>query len=68
MVKVATPRALSTQWVADSPTASEAPSFGTVHTPTSTGESMILRPRVASEPSFVSSTRGSAPVPAHDSL
>ena len=58
----------SRHWVADSPRAS-AKSWGTVHTPTtSDGESIILKPGVASIPSFVSSRGGSVPMPAHDSL
>ena len=61
------PDAPNTHWVADSPRSVK--SFGTVHTPTtSDGESIILRPEVASIPSLVSSRGGSVPMPAHDSL
>jgi len=52
-------------WVEDSHTLSEDPSFGIVKIPTNpTSTSKSSRPRVASIPSFVSSTRGSGPMPA----
>ena len=61
------PDAPNTHWVAESP--KSAKSWGTVHTPTtSSEESIILKPGVASIPSFVSSRGGSVPMPAHDSL